>query len=420
MGMFIRLFVQIVISAISQMWANKVRAFLTTLGIIIGVWAITTVIAAIGSLNSFVLKGFEDFGANRIELWGTIPDSQRRVNNDWQRVRLKVEDAEAIRTHSQKIEMVALTSNLRAVVRAGEIEKLGVAVTCAEPQFLDIDKRLILQGRPLSETDSTDELQVCLVNDRAIDELRLNNGTVGEYITINDRRFLIVGVVETKERGPMFGGDEAQSEIIVPFKQVYKLQGRWFWINASLKMKPGSEVEDVKEEVRFILRKHRQLAPDQEDTFEMFVFESILRNMRGIAAGLTAGASVLVGISLLVGGVGIMNIMLVSVSERTREIGLRKAVGANPLTILAQFLTEAIVLCMAGGIIGLVLGQFSVLAMQQVGEQSESMKAFASAQIPAWAIILSFGFSSGVGVLFGMWPAIKAARLNPIEALRHE
>ena len=185
-------------------------------------------------------------------------------------------------------------------------------------------------------------------------------------------------------------------------------------------MKPGLKIEDVQEEVRFVLRKHRQLKPDEEDTFEMFVFESILRNMRSIAAGLTAGASVLVGISLLVGGVGIMNIMLVSVSERTREIGLRKAVGANPLTILAQFLTEAVVLCLFGGVVGLILGQVTVLGMQQAAKSSESLKAFTDAQIPAWAIILSFGFSAGVGILFGMWPAIKAARLNPIEALRHE
>jgi putative ABC transport system permease protein len=108
------------------------------------------------------------------------------------------------------------------------------------------------------------------------------------------------------------------------------------------------------------------------------------------------------------------------VSERTREIGLRKAVGANPITILAQFLTEAIVLCLSGGVIGLILGQATVLGMQQAAKQTESLKAFADVQIPAWAIILSFGFSAGVGVVFGMWPAIKAARLNPIEALRHE
>lgn len=420
MGVLVRLFVQIFISAIAQVWANKVRAFLTTLGIIIGVWAITSVIAAVGGLNSFVLKGFEEFGSNRIQLWGTIPPSQRRVRGDWDRVRLRIDDAEAIRKHATMIESVALTSNLRARIRAGDIEKAGVTVTCIEPELLAIDNRVILRGRPLTESDSVGELQVCLVNDKAIDELRLNDGGVGEYITLNDRRFLIVGIVESKDNGPMFGGDDAQSEVLVPFRQVYKLQGQFFWIQASLKMKSGLEVDDVKQQIRFVLRKQRQLKPEEEDTFEMFVFESILRNMRGIAAGLTAGASVLVGISLLVGGVGIMNIMLVSVSERTREIGLRKAVGANPLTILAQFLTEAIVLCLSGGVIGLILGQATVLGMQQAAKSSESLKAFADVQIPAWAIILSFGFSAGVGVVFGMWPAIKAARLNPIEALRHE
>ncbi len=421
MGMLIRLFVQTVLSAIQQMAANKVRAFLTTLGIIIGVWAITAVIAAVTSLNTFVLKGFEDFGANRIELWGQIPRSQRHSRSDWQRVRLTISDADAIRKHAKSVEMVALTSNLRgARIRSGEIEQGGVRVTCIEPQFMDIDKRVILRGRPLTDSDSTDELPVCIVNDRAIDELHLDNGGVGEYINLNDRRFLIVGVMETKSMGPMFGGDDAQTEILVPFRQVYKLQGPFFWIQAALKMKPGSEVEDVQEEIRFILRKHRMLKPQEEDTFEMFIFESILRNMRGIATGLTAAASVLVGISLLVGGVGIMNIMLVSVSERTREIGLRKALGANPLVVLLQFLIEAVILCLMGGLIGLILGQLSVLGMQAAGRGNEALSALAGAEIPPSAIALAFGFSAAVGIIFGMWPAIKAARLDPIEALRHE
>jgi len=129
------------------------------------------------------------------------------------------------------------------------------------------------------------------------------------------------------------------------------------------------------------------------------------------------GASVMVGISLLVGGIGIMNIMLVSVSERTREIGLRKAVGANPLVILLQFLIEAVMLCLGGGLIGLVLGQLTVLGMTSVDEENWP---FATAEIPLWAILLAIGFSAGVGIVFGMWPAVKAARLNPIEALRHE
>jgi putative ABC transport system permease protein len=420
-AVFIRLFVQTAISAVQQIAANKVRAFLTTLGIIIGVWAITAVIAAVTSLNGFVLKGFEDFGANRIELWGQIPRKQRFTRNDWQRVRLTLSDADAIRKNAKSIEMVALTSNLRgARVRANLIEQGGVRVTCIEPQFLDIDKRVILRGRPLAESDSTDELPVCLINDRGIDELRLDNGGVGEYITINDRRFLIVGVMETKVMGPMFGGDDAQTEILVPFRQVYKLQGQFFWIQAALKMKAGLEVADVQEEIRFILRKHRMLKPEEEDTFEMFIFESVLRNMRGIASGLTAAASVLVGISLLVGGVGIMNIMLVSVSERTREIGLRKALGANPLTVLLQFLIEAVILCLMGGFIGLFLGQLSVLAMQAAGRGNDNLTALAQAEIPGSAIILAFGFSAAVGIIFGMWPAIKAARLDPIEALRHE
>jgi len=182
-------------------------------------------------------------------------------------------------------------------------------------------------------------------------------------------------------------------------------------------MKDADLAEEANAQVKALLRKHRQLPPDWEDTFNTFQMTSAVEQMQGLGKGLTAAAGVLVSISLLVGGVGIMNIMLVSVSERTREIGLRKALGANPTIILTQFLVEAMVLCVIGGMLGLILGQLSTLGLQNAPIPGMNMK---SAEIPGWAIVLALGFSAGVGLVFGMGPAMKAARLDPIEALRHD
>jgi putative ABC transport system permease protein len=178
-------------------------------------------------------------------------------------------------------------------------------------------------------------------------------------------------------------------------------------------MKSPELAEDVKAEVRFLLRSMRKLEPDAEETFQVEVLQQIIDQFNAMAAGISAGAGGIVAISLLVGGIGIMNIMLVSVSERTREIGLRKAVGARPAVILLQFLVEAVVLCLVGAALGLLAGQAITLLLQF----AEPLKR---AQIPSWAVMLAAGFSAATGIIFGMFPAIKAARLDPIVALRHE
>ena len=212
----------------------------------------------------------------------------------------------------------------------------------------------------------------------------------------------------------MFGGGEARSEVFIPFSTMYKLRD-WLWTECIAQMESPEVAEEAKAEIRFILRKARNLPAEWPDTFDMFQMTQAVDNFNSMAGVMGMAAGVLVGISLLVGGVGIMNIMLVSVSERTREIGLRKALGARPVVILMQFLVEAVILCVMGGVIGLIVGQGLMVVAQAQGG-----KLMANATIPMWAIMLAFGFSGGVGVLFGMWPAVKAARLDPIEALRHE
>ena len=186
------------------------------------------------------------------------------------------------------------------------------------------------------------------------------------------------------------------------------------WIQARAESKTTEVLEEAVAEVKFFLRRMRRIKAGEPDTFMANSLKSALQAFNTLALVVTLVAGGIVGISLLVGGVGIMNIMFVSVSERTREIGLRKAVGAKKTAVLAQFLVESVVLCFVGGLVGVGIAQLLILVIPQIYPVLDKM------YIPAWAIILSFGFAGSVGIFFGMFPAIKAARLDPIEALRHE
>jgi len=408
----LRLLWQTVFLAIGQVWANKVRAVLTALGIIIGVLGVTVVAAGLDGMQGYVLTQFEGIGAKKMWLWGDVPESKRSVMS-WTDVKITTYEANLILDHAETIE--TLTPGCRASwnVTNGKKVSQGVRVTGIWPTWHEIENRQVLFGRPFSRIDDDENRQVCLINEQGIEELDLDTDPVGDYILVNGRRFLIVGVVETKEAS-MFEGGQSRTELYIPFS-THKMMNPYTWTDLTLQMYNPDKSEDAKAEIRFILRNHRNLSPDDEDTFDMFVVQSAIENFNNVARVIGFVMGGVVAVSLLVGGIGIMNIMLVSVSERTREIGLRKAMGAKPPVVLLQFLVEAVVLCVVGGLVGLFIGNVLVAGIQFVPNfPLESMA------IPKWAVMLSLGFSAAVGIIFGMFPAIKAAMLNPIDALRHE
>jgi putative ABC transport system permease protein len=400
--------------AFSQIWANKSRAFLTALGIIVGVASTTAVIAALTGLKSKVLSEFESVGASKFFVFPDRPDNAPRNMYPWEKILLKPAEVVAIREECTLVKAVTPITEVGLDVESGDKRIEGITVAGIWPDWHQVQNRFVVEGRPFSQIDIDSERQVCLINEDAIRELDLPANPVGEPVLIGGRRFMIAGIVETVQ-ARFFGMNTSSAEIFIPFSVAEKLQERNFFMRIEGMFASPAEAEQGQDEVRFVLRRMRGIQPGEPETFQVAAIDKFIEQFKTLAAGITAIAGGIVAISLLVGGIGIMNIMLVSVSERTREIGLRKAVGATPLAILLQFLLEAVTLCLVGGFVGVAIGRLAAFGLTKIpGAQLEQ------ADVPLWAVALSFIFCAVTGVVFGMFPAVKAARLDPIEALRHE
>ena len=408
---FLRLFYQSVCLALGQIWTNKTRSILTTIGIVIGVASVTAVIAALSGLKAKVLTQVETFGTNTIFIMPRLPDKGPMRHASWWTIRFLPEHFDGMLEHCPSVKLLCRMGGVgQDTVQAGEWSVDNVEVTGVEPAYHEIESRPVVLGRKLSAIDDIQVRPVCLIDPKLRDELHLDRDCIGQTIRIGHHRFRIVGVIE---RRPTMGFEQDRYEVFIPFRTIFKL-GKPY-IAAFAAGKSAEVVEDAQAEIKFFLRRTRNIRPGEPDTFRVESLKSALEAFNKIAIIVTMVAGGIVGISLLVGGVGIMNIMLVSVSERTREIGLRKAVGAKKSAILTQFLIESVVLCFIGGLVGVGFGQLLTMGIANIPKVELDM-----AYIPWWAIAISFGFAGCVGIFFGMFPAIKAARLDPIEALRHE
>jgi len=396
--------------ALSQIWANKTRSLLTTVGIVIGVASVTAVIAALTGLKATILSQVETFGTNTIIIQPQRPDTGPLSHLPWWIIRFSAEDFDGMLEHCPSVERYTRISGNRQTVRYGERSVRDVDISGVEPSWHEIENRPLVLGRKLSMVDRT--RHVCLIDPKLRDKLRLDTDCIGQSIRIGHNTFSIVGVIERRV-GMDFGGTNREDyEVIIPFRAIYKFGKPW--ISVLAEGKSPEALEEAVAEIKFFLRRTRRIKPGDPDTFRVQSLKSAIQTFNNIALVVTLVAGGIVGISLLVGGVGIMNIMLVSISERTREIGLRKAVGAKKSAILTQFLVEAVILCFFGGLIGLGFGKILTFGISRINPLLDKT------YIPLWAVVLSFGFAGFVGVCFGLFPAIKAARLDPIEALRHE
>ncbi len=399
--------------ALAQIRTNKVRSILTTIGIVIGVASVTAVIAALTGLKAQVLSEFESFGTNKIFIYPNAPRTGRFARANWRRIRFMPHQFDGLLEHCPSVKALTRMIDFGANVASADRAEENVPIHGIEPDWHVIENRYVTTGRPFTLIDNEQGRAVCLVNEKLRAKLALPPDCVGKSIMVGDRRYTVVGVIETRQESSMFGEGQSGSEVLVPFRTAYRNERMFIHVEAS--SKSPDVAEEAQAEITFFLRHKRQLRLGDPDTFQVEVIQKFIDQFKSTATTMTIIAGGVVSISLLVGGVGIMNIMLVSVSERTREIGLRKAVGARPSAILLQFLVEAVMLCCLGGLFGVLGGEgLTKLIASIPGAHLDK------ATIPGWAIALSFGFAGTVGLLFGMFPAIKAARLDPIDALRHE
>ncbi|MES2624784.1 MAG: ABC transporter permease [Pseudomonadota bacterium] len=400
-------------SALKSIRAHGFRSFLTTLGIIIGVAAVIATVSIIQGLSFTVNQQFEGLGTNSLSIqsYTSLADRlQGRIS------RITPDDLDLI---SRRVEGIASitpiiypTGNGLGQIRYGS-QLTSTQITGTTYSYQDVGQVYMEHGRFLSDTDNDTRRRVVIIGETVRENLSLPENPVGEYIRIGEEWVKVVGLSE--ERGQIFGQSQ-DNYVMLPFNTMRTLVGNQNDpdIFIQLTFTDIGGLEEIRDRITALLRNAHNLDEDDDDDFQVQTSEQLTSTFNSILSSVTLVMGGIVSISLLVGGIGIMNIMLVSVTERTKEIGICKAIGAKRHQILMQFLFESLLLCLLGGFIGLTIGYGLGLAA------SAAIPNFPTAVVPFWAVMLAFGFSAFVGLVFGIMPAAKAANLDPIEALRYE
>ena len=411
-----------VLMSLQAIRSNKLRSSLTLVGIVLGVASIIAVMTGIAVIQSTMEKEMSVLGTQtfQVQKWPagfSTPEERRKA---MRRPPMTLSDAQAIRDHVRSVDIVGseiwdfgFTAEYR-----GEETNDNLAIVGGTPEYPQNNTHYVGHGRNISQMDVHASRKVVIIGHAIGQELFPFVDPVGRKIRVDDREYNVIGVFDEKKSA---FGSQYDHYILMPVSTFLNTYGdiNSFGfersVNITVHAKTPEVVADAIEETRAVLRRVRGVRRGEEDNFEYFNSEGMIRQFNQMTAGVKAGAFVIGIIALLVAGIGIMNIMLVSVTERTKEIGIRKSLGAKPPYILRQFLLEAVVLCNFGGIIGVIVG-FGIGNMMVKLGMSSSFETVVPMQ---WAVI-GLLFCTAVGVIFGMLPAIKASRLNPIDALRYE
>jgi len=406
--------------AMDTLRGNKLRSFLTIIGVVVGVITVMLISSIISGINVAIEKQVESFGTRSIFLYKYNIGfaTGRRTQEERMRKPLTFEDSEAIKnlpSIETSVPFLDVSNNFfgQKIMVTGKNGKTSSAVrlTGTLPEIEKTTTEVLLEGRWFSQSESDEKANVCLIGSSVVDNYFPFGDPIGETLDIAGAEFRVVGVLEKKEQ--LFGGgggnNDQSNEIYMP-------------MGAALKLKPNADdlfilavakegkLDKAKDEVQDLLRVRRQVQYGKPNNFSMETAASIIDQFQAITAGVAIAMIVISSVGLMIGGIGVMNIMLVSVTERTREIGIRKAIGAKRSDILLQFLIEAATLTGFGGILGLFIGWLLTLLVKLV----------LPSYVPLWAPLAGFFASVGIGLIFGLWPAWKAAKLDPIESLRYE
>jgi putative ABC transport system permease protein len=404
-------FFEAALIALSSIWANKLRSFLTVLGNIVAVTSIIAVVSLIQGMNAYVSDaiitdvGADNFTIQRMPVVRSVEDEERVRNNP----RITLRDADAVRRFSDNIHAVAAQANASGRIAYGEQSLDRVSIQGVSRDYLYFSTFDAERGRLISQTEIDRNRPVTVLGWEVADKLFGGRDPLDRIIMIQGVHFRVVGVSEKK--GSILG--QSQDEFaIIPLGTFYKLFGSRPGMQLLVKPRTPELVQPAMDDATVALRIERRLRPKEPDNFGMFTSDTLLGLYRSATAGLFAVLIGVVALSLVVGGIVIMNIMLMVVSERTREIGLRKALGARRRDIVWQILTESVTLSTMGGVVGVGLGFIAALIVSKLTPLP--------AAVQVWSVAIGIGITAVVGLFFGLYPAMRAARLDPIEALRRE
>ena len=403
-------FAEAILIALLSLRANRLRSLLTLLGIVIGVMAVIAVVSVISGLNDYVAGKIFTLGPDVLTITRVNPvitslddfiENQKRKN-------LYIADMDAVRAACSDCKAVGASVSIRARVKFGrdfvDSEIRGFTAEAAAIRGYELQS-----GRFLTEYDVEHARNVCIIGSDVVDNLFPFVDPIGKTLVVDDRPFEIIGV-GTKQGSVL--GQSQDNWAVIPLTLHQKMYGSRRSVNIYAKAKDEAHVAAAESEIRSILRARRHLAYSAKDDFALNTNDNFLQIWANISKAFFAVTIGIASLSLIVGGIVVMNIMLVSVTERTREIGIRKATGARRHDILVQFLVESSTLALIGGIIGVVLGASIAFGISWFTPLPASIKW--------WAVVLGLTVSTTVGLFFGIYPATKAANLDPIVALRYE
>jgi len=401
---------EIISVALGALRANKLRSLLTMLGIVIGVAAVIAVVALGAGAQSAVKDRITSLGTTLLTV---MPGQQRGMGVAFdQSVKLTMDDAKAIEEKTTTLNAVQPEINSRVQVQYLN-QNASTSAVGTSANYLEVRKYELEAGRMFTSQEDEGRQRLIVLGQTVVTNLgiRSPDAIIGENVRLKGLQFTVIGVLKSKGQSSPFGDPDDQ--VLIPITTGrFRVFGTDRLRSISVLAQSEDRIPDAMADVQRVLRREHRLVSGKADDFQIRSQADFLNTLGETTAVFTYLLSGIAAVSLLVGGIGIMNIMLVSVTERTREIGIRKALGATSANILLQFLIEAVVLCLLGGLIGAAVGSGGAIAMSAFAQWNT--------QISASSIVMAFVFSAVVGVLFGVWPARRAASLDPIVALRYE
>jgi putative ABC transport system permease protein len=397
--------------ALQAIWANKLRSFMTVLGNIVAVTSIVTVVSLIQGMNAYVTNAIvSDVGADSftIQQFGVVTSDEEfeKIRNN---PRIRLDEAEAIRRYSPVVDAVMGQAQRGGQVSYKDIVLDRVQIQGVTKEYVEFSNFDAERGRMINPVEVERSRPVAIIGHQTAERLFGQTDPLDKVIKVEGMHFRVVGVSSKKGS---FMGNSLDEIAVIPLDLFQKLYGARAQLSIIVKPKDPSLVQAAMDDATVALRVERRLKPKDKDNFGIFTAETLLGLYRQATAGIFAVLVGVVALSLLVGGIVIMNIMLMVVSERTREIGLRKALGARRKDIMSQVLTESVTLSTFGGVVGIVLGFIVARVIATVTPLP--------ARLEVWSVALGIGITAAVGLFFGAYPASRAARLDPIEALRRE